>query len=111
MKLPSRPSDWLIVLLLIGGCSPTVTRTPVDASAYASLGCSDLNEALANVAREISRTAIDRGRVARTDIPNWVPGGSRVASAVADRQTARIEHLQEQERAIVAARDRACARR
>lgn len=113
MKHPmlSRPIDWLVVLLLLAGCSSTVGRSSVDPSAYSTMSCSDLNDALANVAKEISRTAIQRGRVARTHIPNWVPGGTRVASAVTDRQTARIERLQQQQRAIVPARDRACARR
>ncbi|MEP9386070.1 hypothetical protein [Mesorhizobium sp. KR9-304] len=113
MKHPmlARLTDWLIVVLLLAGCSPTIGRTSVDASAYTTMGCNDLNDALANVAKEISRTAIDRGRVARTEIPNWVPGGTRVATAVTDRQTAKIENLQEQERAIAAARDQACARR
>ena len=55
--------------------------------------------------------AITRGKVAQTNIPSWVPGGARVATAVTDRQTKRIEGLQERERAIVPARDRACARR
>jgi hypothetical protein len=40
-----------------------------------------------------------------------VPGGTRVATAVTDRQTAKIERLQEQERAIFSVRDSACARR
>lgn len=73
--------------------------------------CNELNERLGNVAARISQTAITRGNVARTNIPAWVPGGRSVASKVIDRQTARIENLQQQERAIASARDRNCARR
>jgi hypothetical protein len=107
----SRPAGWIVVLFLLSGCSSLAGRGPVDASAYASMNCNELNETLAKTATSISQTAITRGNVARTNIPSWVPGGARVATAVTDRQTVRIERLQKQERAIVPARDRACARR
>ena len=107
--VPTRVTPGLVViLLLLAGCA---SRGPVDPSAYAAMGCNELNEELAGIASGISQTAITRGKVARTNIPRWVPGGTRVATAVTDRQTARIEGLQQQERAIAAARDRACARR
>ncbi len=79
-------------------------------SAYASMTCNELNAMVGRVSRELSQTAITRGKVAQTDIPSWVPGGTRVASKVIDRQTAKIENLQQQERAIASARDRNCAR-
>jgi hypothetical protein len=107
----SRPAGWVVVLFLLSGCSSLAVRGPVDASAYASMDCNELNETLAKMATSISQTAITRGKVARTNIPNWVPGGTRVATAVTDRQTAKIERLQGQERAVVSARDKACARR
>lgn len=84
--------------------------TSVDTAGYAAMNCNELNERLGNVATEISQTAITRGNVARTNIPTWVPGGRSVASKVIDRQTTRIESLQEKERAIAAARNRNCAR-
>lgn len=72
--------------------------------------CNELNERLGEVATEISRTAITRGKVTQTNIPGWVPGGRQVASRVIDRQTTQIERLQQRERAIASARDRNCAR-
>jgi hypothetical protein len=102
---------WIVVPFLLTGCSSIAGRTSVDPSAYAAMNCNELNSALANVAIQISQTAINRGKVAQTDIPRWVPGGARVASAVTDRQTAKIENLQQQEDTIISARDRNCARR
>jgi len=93
----------------MAGCS-SIVSTPVDTSGYAAMNCNELNERLGTVATEISRTAITRGNVARTNIPKWVPGGRSVATKVIDRQTTRIESLQQQEQAIASARNRNCAR-
>jgi hypothetical protein len=107
----SRSAGWIVVLFALAGCSSLAGRGAVDPSAYASMGCNELNDAVAGTATRISRTAVTRGRVAETNIPGWVPGGARVAAKVTDRQTARIEKLQDEQGALVAARDRACARR
>jgi hypothetical protein len=108
---PFRPAGLIAALALLAGCSSFSARGPVDPSAYASMGCNELNHAVAGVSNRISQTAITRGKVAETNVPTWVPGGTRVATKITDRQTARIERLQEEERAAVAARDSACARR
>ena len=70
--------------------------------------CVELNKAVGTVAREISQTAITRGKVANTRVPRWLLGGSRVKTAVADRETARIDRLKQQQDAIVAVRRRKC---
>ena len=90
-KASTRSAGWIFALCLLAGCSSTFSSASVDASAYASMGCNELNVMVGSVSRELSQTAITRGKVARTDIPSWVPGGTRVASKVIDRQTARIE--------------------
>ena len=59
-------------------------------------------------ATEISRTAISRGKVANTSVPNWLLGGEKVKTAVANRETASIEKLQRQQQAILAARKQRC---
>ena len=107
----SRPAGWIVVFVLLAGCSSLSGRGPVDPSAYASMDCNELNHTVAGVSASISQTAITRGKVAETNVPTWVPGGARVATRITNRQTARIERLQEEERAAVSARDRACARR
>ena len=109
-KASTTPAVWILVLSLLAGCASTFSSASVDASAYASKGCNELNVMVGSVSKELSQTAIARGKVARTDIPGWVPGGRSVAAKVTDRQTTRIENLQQQERAIAAARDRTCAR-
>jgi hypothetical protein len=98
----------LAMFVALAGCSSILPARPVDPSRYASLGCVELNHEITETSEAISRTAITRGNVARTDIPGWVPGGRRVASAVIDRQTTRIERLQQQERAISSARAATC---
>jgi hypothetical protein len=102
------PTGCIVFLALLTGCAG---RGSLDPSAYAAMDCNELNETLSGVSASISQTAISRGRVAQTNVPSWVPGGTRVATAVTNRQTTRIEGLQERERAIVSARDSACARR
>src|SRR5688572_23156198 len=109
--IPPRAASSIVVLLLLAGCSSIAGRSSVEPSAYAAMSCNELNDTLAEVAGQISQTAINRGKVTQTNIPGWVPGGTRVASAVTDRQTAKIERLQEQQRAIAPARDGACGRR
>ncbi len=105
----ARPAVWIIALLALAGCSPTMRA--VDASGYAAMGCNELNDTVASVSKELSQTAITRGKVSNTNVPTWVPGGTRVRSAVTDRLSTRIDRLQEKERAVFSARDRTCARR
>jgi len=94
--------------LMATGCS--LSTPSVDPSAYAAMNCNELNASVGSVSSNISRTAITRGSVVQTDVPAWVPGGRRVVTAVIERQTARIEALREQERAMVTARSGACSR-
>lgn len=101
------PPALTIALFLVAGCS-SISRT-VDPAKYNSMTCTELNSALGDVARDISQTAITRGKVANTNIPRWLLGGSRVKTAVASRETARIERLKQQEAAIAGARARRCA--
>jgi outer membrane murein-binding lipoprotein Lpp len=96
----------MIALFLVAGCS-SIGRT-VDPAKYDSMTCTELNSALGGLARDISQTAITRGKVANTSVPRWLLGGSRVKTAVADRETARIARLKQQEAAIASARARRC---
>lgn len=104
-----RYAVFAIALLSLAGCSSTLGGGSVDPSAYAEKGCNELNAEVKTVSAEVSRVAIARGKVANTNVPKWVLGGRRVATAVVDRQTARIDSLQQQEQAVVAARNRNCA--
>ncbi|CAN7642714.1 hypothetical protein [Mesorhizobium sp. LjRoot246] len=100
------PPALMIALFLVAACS-SIGRT-VDPAKYNSMTCTELNSALGDVARDISQTAVTRGKVANTSVPRWLLGGSRVKTAVADRETARIERLKQQEAAIASARARRC---
>ncbi|MDX8481213.1 hypothetical protein RFN28_22525 [Mesorhizobium sp. VK24D] len=94
------------MLFLAAGCSSTVAS--IDAGTYDKMTCAELNSALGDIATDISRTAIARGKVASTSVPSWLLGGERVKSVVANRDTARIEKLQQQQQAIIAARKQRC---
>jgi outer membrane murein-binding lipoprotein Lpp len=98
----------LVAGFLLAGCS-SIGRT-VDAAKYDKMSCPELNSALGENAREISQIAITRGKVANTSVPRWLLGGSRVKTAVANRETARIDQLKQRHDAIVAARARRCQR-
>ena len=99
---------FVIVVLLVAGCS-SIGRT-ADPAKYESMSCSEINSALGKTAIEISQTAITRGKVANTSVPRWLLGGSRVKAAVANRETARIDRLKQQQDAIAAVRERKCPR-
>ena len=98
----------LLALSLAAGCSSL--GSTVNPTKYDSMTCAELNTAVGDIARDISQTAITRGKVANTSVPNWLLGGARVKSAVANRETARIERLKEREAAIVATRSSRCPR-
>ncbi|UVK38186.1 hypothetical protein LHFGNBLO_005323 [Mesorhizobium sp. AR10] len=110
MKLISTarlPPPLVLALLVVGGCS-SIGRA-VDPAKYDTMTCVELNNAVGDVARGISQTAISRGKVANTSVPSWLWGGTRVKTAVADRETARIDRFKQQQEALVAARRRKCA--
>ena len=96
----------LLVLSLAAGCSSL--GGTVNAAKYDSMTCAELNTAVGAIAREISQTAITRGKVANTSVPNWLLGGARVKTAVANRETARIEKLKQREEVIVTTRAGRC---
>ena len=100
------PPALVIALFLLAGCS-SIGRT-VDPAKYDSMSCAELNSAMGVVARDISQTAITRGKVANTSVPRWLLGGARVKGAVAERETARIDRLKQQQAALASARARRC---
>ncbi|RWM32000.1 hypothetical protein [Mesorhizobium sp.] len=96
----------IATLPFAAGCSSTVAS--IDPAKYDMMSCAELNSALGDTATDISRTAISRGKVANTSVPSWLLGGERVKTVVANRDTARIEKLQQQQQAIVATRKQRC---
>ncbi|RWL82774.1 MAG: hypothetical protein EOR68_14050 [Mesorhizobium sp.] len=94
------------LLLVVAGCSSTTAS--ISPAKYDKMNCAELNNAVGDTATDISRTAIARGKVVSTSVPNWLLGGERVKTVVANRETARIERLQQQQQAIVTARKQRC---
>jgi len=94
------------MLLLAAGCSSTTAS--ISPAKYDKMSCTELNSELGNTATDISRTAIARGKVANTSVPTWLLGGERVKTVVANRETARIDRLQQQQQAIIATRKQKC---
>ena len=99
------PSVLIGVFLAGAGCSTTASVSPAK---YEKMNCPELNNEVGDTATEISRTAIARGKVANTSVPNWLLGGERVKTAVANRETAKIERLQQQQQAIITTRNQRC---
>lgn len=89
------------------GCS-SLGSGPADPAAYSAMDCAELNDRMRSTSSEISRTAITRGKVENTSVQHWIPGGTKVATAVADRQTKRIESLRDRERIITESRTGNC---
>jgi hypothetical protein len=84
--------------------STTASAPALVIALFLVTGCSSIGRP----AGEISQTAITRGKVANTSVPRWLLGGSRVKTAVANRETARIDRLKQQQDAIAAVRARKC---
>lgn len=81
---------------------------PVDPAAYQSASCIDLDTSIGTNAREISATAVRRGKVDSWEPPFWLVGARRGADAVKNRQAAKIDRLQQQGTAMTAERARRC---
>jgi len=94
------------LFLFAAGCSSTTGS--ISPAKYDKMNCPELNNAVGDTATDISRTAIARGKVANTSVPSWLLGGERVKTAIANRETTKIERLQQQQQAIVATRRQRC---
>jgi hypothetical protein len=103
---PTTIVPMIMLLLVAAGCSSTTGS--ISPAKYDKMNCPELNSAVGDTATDISRTAIARGKVANTSVPSWLLGGERVKTAVANRETARIDRLQQQQQAIVATRQQRC---
>ncbi|EXL10025.1 hypothetical protein [Aquamicrobium defluvii] len=88
----------------MAGCS----SHRVDPAAYQSASCVDLDTSIGMNSREISATAVRRGKVDSWEPPFWLAGARRGAEAVKNRQTAKIDRLQQQGTAMTAERARRC---
>lgn len=98
----------VLALCLVAGCS-SVTGS-VNPAKYDKMTCVELNNAMGGTASEISQTAISRGKVANTSVPRWLLGGTKVTTAIANRETARIDRLKQQQDTIATIRSRKCSR-
>lgn len=105
--LSSRGAALFVALTSVTGCASQGGR--VDPSQYAASSCVELNNAIGETSENISTTAIGRGKVSQWDIPIWAPGGAKAVSAIKSRQTAKIDQLQAEQAALVAARNRQCS--
>lgn len=96
----------IAMLLPAAGCSSTVAS--ISPAKYDKMSCQELNSELGDTATDISRTAIARGKVANTSVPSWLLGGQSVKSAVANRETAKIERLRQEQQVMAAMRKQKC---
>ncbi|RWQ71407.1 MAG: hypothetical protein EOS85_25910 [Mesorhizobium sp.] len=107
MKAITTAAPLICSFVFLGGCASPF-HASFDAAKYDKMSCVELNVAMGEVAKEMSATAITRGKVAQTNIPSWLWGGRRVASTITARQSAKIERLRQQEAAIAAVRRSKC---
>jgi hypothetical protein len=98
-----------ILLSALAGCSSIGAATAP--SAYADAGCSELNVAIGTTSKEISAAAITRGKIDRFNVPFWVPGGRQAAGVLKDRQSRRIEGLENRLSELRSARGTRCLQR
>lgn len=93
--------------LLVSGCA-SPGNSPVDATRYETMSCVELNQVARKTSAELSQIAITRGKAEDIAVPSWLPGGSRLQASYADRQTAKIEKLRQQQQFALSARKGKC---
>lgn len=91
MRLPHSMLAAMTAVLLpvLAGCA-----TGSGSAAGASATCADLNVAIGETSKDLSAAAISRGKIDRFKVPFWLPGGSKAVSALKDRQTRKIDNLE-----------------
>ncbi len=72
------------------------------------MSCIELNQAVRETSSELSQIAITRGKAEDVAVPSWLLGGARLQASYADRQTARIERLRQEQDAALAVRRGKC---
>jgi hypothetical protein len=91
------------VAVLLTGCASRIDTKNVD-----TLSCQQLDEAIGQLALQISDTAVARGKADPASVPFWIPGGAKAVSAIRDRQTRKLERLQDQQKRLTQARGTRC---
>ncbi len=87
---------------LFAGC------TSIGAQSRGDTSCADINREIGDKSRKITATAISRGKVDNYEPPFWLLGASRAKSALAERDTRKIDKLVSEERALIADRRQRC---
>ncbi len=98
------PAAFIAAALGLCGCGSATMKS----SAYQSAPCVELDDAIGSNSREISATAIRRGQVDSWQPPFWMAGAKKGAAAVHNKQTRKIERLQEQGERMTGERARRC---
>lgn len=100
---PFQAPVLVLFAALSAGCSASL-----DYSRVQSLSCPDIDVAVGETAKDISRAAIRRGNIRNYDVPFWVLGADRAKEALVDRDTQRIEDLRTAQTGLIAERNRRC---
>ncbi len=95
---------FIVMALSLAGCGSTTVKP----SAYQSVSCTELDDAIGVNSKEISATAIRRGKVDSWQPPFWMAGAKKGAAAVHNKQTRKIGRLQEQGEQMTGERARRC---
>ena len=91
MRLPQGPMLVMAVALFsaLAGCASATGQ-----AGNGDSPCAAANVAVGETSKALSAAAIGRGKIKNFDVPFWLPGGTKARSALADRQTRRIEELE-----------------
>lgn len=92
----------IVLVPILAGCAS------LGGKGYETTACADLNNAIGDNAKDISNTAIGRGRVGNLRLLAWVPAGAKVVSVITKRQTAKIGNLQAEQTVMRTAREHRC---
>ncbi|OQM75295.1 hypothetical protein BFN67_18955 [Pseudaminobacter manganicus] len=100
--------SWVLAMILLTGCGSFGVSGNVDPIKFDTMSCTDLNGEIGETAIAISDAAVRRGKISRVNVPFWVPGGTKAVTALKNRRTTQIEHLQAKQDALGTARKLRC---
>ncbi|MGB3500198.1 MAG: hypothetical protein WBA44_01135 [Mesorhizobium sp.] len=90
MHRPAQLSAMLFAIMALAACASRAGVEPT-----AGMSCNDLNASISATSKDISGYAVNRGKVAEFSLPGWLSGASRAQDALAERNTRKIEELQQ----------------
>ncbi|MGB6119088.1 MAG: hypothetical protein WBF87_12790 [Mesorhizobium sp.] len=108
MRSPARFSASFLVAISFAALSVAGCASRASVEPGPEMSCEELNASISATSKDISGYAVSRGKVAEFSLPGWLSGASRAQDAMAERNTRKIEELQQRLDRLTAEYRRRC---